>query len=411
MRPLSDPVPLRDTSVWPGYDAITILPRVYGRARIKPLRYNEAGTITVLADHPLAGVDSVTVDGDPVPGWKLRNGADMTGHAVAFLDLAEAPDTTAVLAAEVRGLDGNPAAIINDLYPRDDLQDFAVLCRNAGLVLGGALNQRMTIRAALQFVLEQVGCVWSAGMLGFAAPFPPPTDAPTWAAFGPLDLADWTAECGLDSVVTRLTVPFDWDYSSGKARQSVVLEAPTSTRDHGPREAERALPWVRDARQAVATATTGLQWRARPLWTLKFSADLRYRNVPPGGRITVTHPNLPYSGDYVVTDLDPGYGSGTVRGTAQAPAGLTPEVFLVQQSRGFGPIQTTYQIQVEGDTVTVIITDEHGDPLPGARVWVDGKGPIIANAAAQIHFRATPGRHVLHIEASGKAAIDTEITL
>jgi hypothetical protein len=49
--------------------------------------------------------------------------------------------------------------------------------------------------------------------------------------------------------------------------------------------------------------------------------------------------------------------------------------------------------------------------LPGAKVWVDGKGPIIANAAAQIQFRATPGRHVLHIEASGTAAIDTEITL
>ena len=33
---LSDPLPLRDTRVWPGYDEVKVIPRIYGRARITP---------------------------------------------------------------------------------------------------------------------------------------------------------------------------------------------------------------------------------------------------------------------------------------------------------------------------------------------------------------------------------------
>ena len=332
---LSDLVPLRDTSRWPGYDQIQIIPRVYGRARISPLRYNEAGTLFVLADHALAGVDAVTLDGISLPGWRWRNGTDLTGHGVAFLQLAAPPPSGAVLAAEVRGLDGNPAAIINDLYPRSDLQYFEVWCRNAGLELGGALAEPMTLRAALQFVVQQAGAAWSTGMAGFAVPFPPPTTGPLVATLGPLDLADWSASCELTTLVTRLTVPFDWDYAAGKARQSVILEAAAAMLTHGERPSELALPWVREARQAAAIATAWLQWRARPLWTVRGSIGVQYRPLQPGGWISLNHPRLPVSGEYVIMDVDPGYGRGSVVLTAQAPAGMTPDVTLLQLGEAF----------------------------------------------------------------------------
>lgn len=332
---LSDLIPLRDTSAWPGYDSIAIIPRVYGRATIAPIRYSENGLTFVLADHALQGVDAVTVDGEALSGWRWRNGADMTGHAVAFIDLSEAPASGVELAATVRGLPGNPADIINDLYPRSDLQDFRVGCSNEGLALGGALDIKMTVRAALVFVLHQVGAVWSAGLSGFAVPFPPPSSGPLWADFGPLDLSSWSAECDLSNLTTRLTVPFDWDYAAGKARQSVVLEAKAASAAHGVRESELALPWVKTARQAVATATTWLQWRARPLWSFQFEAGVQFRDLQPGGWINITHPRLPVSGGAVVMDVDPGYGRGAVSITAQAPAGLAPAVTLIRQSAGF----------------------------------------------------------------------------
>lgn len=410
MRPLSDLLPLRDTSALPGYDSIQIIQRVYGRARVKPIRYNEAGTLFVVADHPIDGVDSVTLN-DTAIDFRWRNGADMTGHAVAFLELASAPDSSAKLAADVRGLSGNPADILEDIYYRADLQDFKIYCRNQNLVLGGALDNKMTIRAAIDFVLQQVGAVWSAGLSGFAQLFPPLDTDPLYATLGRLDINNWAAECSLDQIVTRLTVPFDWDSSEGKARQSVVLEAPAAIREHGEREAELALPWVRDARQAIATATAHLRWRARPLWTLQCSVGRQRRSIAPGGWIAVDHPRLPLPGRYVVTDLDPGYGRGAVSLTAQAPAGMVPAVTLVRQSTAFDPIRTDFVINPGSDSASLTVTDATGKKLPGAKVWIDGKGPLIADADARIRFAASPGKHVVRIEADGMTAINTELTL
>ena len=407
-RPLSDPVPLRDTSVWPGYDAITILPRIYGRADVTPIRYSESGTLYVLADHPIAGVDAVTLDGKPAD-YRWRNGADLTGHPVAFLELARAPDTSAQRVATVRGLSGNPADILADLDTRAVAPDFAIHCRNAGLMLGGVLQERITIRSALEFVLHQVGAVGSMGLPGFAVPFPPAENGPIQVDLQALDFADWAAECGLESLTTRLSVTFDVD-AQGKAQQSLVLEAPDAIRRHGERTGELALPWVREARQALATATAFLQWRTRPLWTVQGSLGLKYRSLHPGGWITLTHPRLPQSGLYVLTDLDPGYGKGSVSFTAQAPAGPLSAVRLVRQSAAFAPIRTDYTIQPGANVVTLTVTDPGGKKLPGARVWIDGKGPITADSAAQVRFRAAPGRHTLRIQADG-VEINTEITL
>ena len=408
---LSDLIPLRDTSAWPGYDSIEIIPRVYGKATLGVLRYSETGTTFVMSDHALAGVDSVTVDGEALDGWRWRNGADVTGHAVAFLELPEALDTGTAVSATVRGLSSNPADIINDLYPRTDLQDFRVWCANSGLSLGGALAERMTIRAALAFVLDQVGSVFSAGLPGFAIPFPPAAGGPIHAEFGPLDFSNWTAECSLSEIVTRLAVPFDWDYAAGQARQSVVIEAMSASAIHGIRKSELALPWVKTARQAVAVATAWLQWRARPLWTFQLETGVQFRGLQPGGWISISHPRFPASGEVVVMDVDPGYGRGAVTINAQAPAGDAPAVALVGQSGAFDPIRTEYTISAGGDVATVTITDESGNPLPGAQVWIDGKGPITADAEAKVRFSATPGKHVLRIEADGRASVVTEITL
>lgn len=409
-RPLSDQVPLRDTSAWPGFDTIEIIPRVYGRARVKPLRYSEAGTVFAVADHAVEAVDSVTLDGEPV-AFQWRNGADVTGHACAFVALPEAPDTGARLAAEVRGLSGNPADIVADLYPAADLSDFAAHCRNSGLALGGALTERMTARAAVQFVLSQVGAVWSAGLPGFARPFPPPDDGPIWADFDPLNISGWSAECSLDRVVTRLSGQFDFDAVEGKHRQSLTLEAPAASVRHGVREAELALPWVRDARQAADTAMIYLRWRARPLWRVQFSAGAQYRDLQPGGWVMIDHPSLPARGLYAVTDFDPGFGRGTVTVAAEAPAGLTPAVTIVGQASAFDPIRTEYALQAGGDTATLTVTDETGQKLPGSKVWIDGKGPVTADAAAKVRFLAKPGNHVLRIEADGRRAITTEVQI
>ncbi len=405
-RLLSDPLPLRHTTEWPGYDDDEVIPWVFGRARIPARRYTDNGKIYVLADHALAGVDAVYADGAEVAGWRLRNGADMNGHAVAFVDLAEAPSGT--LSADVRGLSSAPATILATIYPRDDLGDLAIWAAQNGIELGGALMTDQTIRATIQLVCEQFGGVWSAGMPGFAAPFPPLDTDPTWATISAFDRADMKAECTLETLENRLTVNFDWDYAADQAQQSLVVEAPGSIDWFGEREATLDLPWVKTARAAFAVAVRRLQWRARALWTLQFSTGLGFRQVPPGGWIELTGRDIPVTGRAVVTDIDPGYGRGTTSITAQIPSGPTPKVVLTQQSEAFDAIEVEFQVSVGGNSVTLTVTDEAGQALPGARVWIDDRGPITADAAAQVRFKAMAGRHVLRIESNGKT-VTTEI--
>lgn len=410
MSLLSDTVPLRDTSAWPGFDAIEIIPRVYGRATVKPLRYNEAGTLYVVADHAIAGVDAVRVGGQAIAGWKAYNGADQTGHGVAFLRLSAPLQSGDEIAADVRGLDGNPAAIVADLYPRAALPEFAIYCRNHRLELGGVLAEKMTVRAALSFALEQVGAAWSAGLPGFALPFPPPADGPLAATLGPLDVSNWTVECALENLFTRVTVPFDYDYAAGKARQSITLVAKSAKILHGERTAELALPWVKSSRQAIATATAWLQWRARPKWVLTGSISVQHRSLQPGSLISVSHPRLPVSGEYVLTNVDPGYGSGAVSITAEALPGLIPIVSIETVGKRFDPPSDGLNITYENGVATLVIVDPNGSPVRDAAVVFDGKNGK-TDITGTVSFKADPGVHAVVINAAGFAPLEMEITL
>lgn len=407
IAPLSDPLPLRLTTVWPDYETEAVIPWIFGRARVTPLRYDVSGRRYVLADHALAGVDGVTLDDAPIAGWSFANGADSTGHACAFLELSEPPGTKK-LAAAVRGLSGNPADILAALGVRDDLQEFRLSMNQAGLTLGGALTQAMTRRAAIQFVINQIGGCWSAGMPGYAALFPPAVTDPTWAAFGPLDRGEVSFECALAEVVTRLVIPFDEDASSGKNQQTVTLLA-ASAADYGERSFTLPLPWVKTARDAAAVGQRWLEWRARPLWTLTFSAGPEARTIPPGGWIGLTGADSPVQGRSVVMDIDPGIGSGVVNITAQAPAGAAPVITVAGTGQVLPALVTAYQLQQGADTLTLTLTDADGGVLPFAQVWLDGVGPQTADGSATITLSATPGRHTLRVEASGQSPFTTEI--
>ena len=407
IAPLSDPLPLRLTTVWPDYETEAVIPWIFGRARVTPLRYDVSGRRYVLADHALAGVDGVTLDDMPLAGWGWSNGADSTGHACAFLDLAEPPGTKK-LAAEVRGLSGNPADILAALGVRDDLQEFRLSMNQAGLTLGGALTQARTGRAGIQFVIDQVGGCWSAGMPGYAALFPPAVTDPTWAMFGPLERGEVSFECVLIDVVTRLVIPFDEDASSGKNQQTATLLS-ASAADYGERALTLNLPWVKTAREAAAVGQRWLQWRSRPLWTLKFNVGPDARTIPPGGWIVLSGADSPIQGRAVVMDIDPGIGSGVVSLTAQAPAGSAPVITVAGTGQVLPALVTAYQVQQGADTLTLTLTDADGGLLPFARVWLDGIGPQTADGSATLTLSATPGRHTLRVEAPGQSPFTTEI--
>jgi hypothetical protein len=186
MRPLSMPLPLRTTIVWGEFLNVQPLPWVYGRCAVTPIAYNAAKTEWCVADHAIAGVDSVTVaDTDTAFIW--RNSSDKTGHPITLIELAAAPKDNGAVAVNLRGamneatgeLLENPADIARDLLrragivlPAADWADFRRQCQQAGLTVGGSLNQIITIRAALDDLLASLGAVWSGGARGWARLWP-----------------------------------------------------------------------------------------------------------------------------------------------------------------------------------------------------------------------------------------------
>jgi len=139
----------------------------------------------------------------------------------------------------------------------------------------------------------------------------------------------------LETLVTRLRLVFDWDFASSKALQTVVLEAPSSVKRFGAIEAELRLPWIKTARAAADTGMRYLQWRARPLWRLRWRCGPGNRALQPGYWVQLLATPSPVNSEGVVMDVDPGYGAGAVTITAEAPAGDAPEISIVQSGAVF----------------------------------------------------------------------------
>ena len=183
---LSMPLPLRTTAVWGEFGEIQPLPWAYGRCDVVPVVYTQDRTQWLVADHAIAGVDGVRV-GDADATFVWRNAADSSGHAVALVELATAPESGAAISVALRGalhprtgvLLENPADIAWDMLTRSGIvttesewMAFRRQCTNAGLVCAGVFDEIVTVRSALDDLLSSVGAVWSAGARGWARLWP-----------------------------------------------------------------------------------------------------------------------------------------------------------------------------------------------------------------------------------------------
>lgn len=184
---LSMPLPLRTTAAWGEFGEIKPLPWAYGRCSVVPIPYTQDRTQYLVADHAILGVDRVSVADEGSVPFVLRNASDITGHAVALIELATAPKNGGALSVSLRGalhpttgvLMENPADIAWDVLRRSgmttpiaDWREFRRQGMLAGLVCGGTFSSIVTIRAALDDLLSSIGATWSAGARGWARLWP-----------------------------------------------------------------------------------------------------------------------------------------------------------------------------------------------------------------------------------------------
>lgn len=229
-RPLSDNVPLRTSAVWGGWRNVKVLPWCYGRVTITPIQYSDDQRVYFLADHPITAVDEVKRDDVATSAYAFYNELDSTGQAYAFLELAMPLAEGERLAVTLRGrmhpqtgrMLQSPAEILHDILAHlarapvqwSDLDDYRT--ETAEVVLGGILDDNtVSLRAALDTLMQSCGSAWAAAMPGIALVWPALDDATAPAQqVTPLTAQNVQASASATDIVTSLRVLYDYDYAA-----------------------------------------------------------------------------------------------------------------------------------------------------------------------------------------------------
>ena len=425
-RPLSDNLPLRTSAVWPGWREVRVLPWGWGQVTVTPIQYSDDQRVFLLLDHPIAGVDEVTRDDVAVSAYHWENAVDSTGRAVSFIELAAPLAEGERLAVTLRGrmhpatgrLLQTPAEILFDLLANlagapvqwPDLDDYRT--ETADLVLGGLLDDnKITIRAAVDQLMQSAGGAWSAAMPGVALTWPPlADDAAPAMRVDSLAGDDMRARTVATGLYTVLRVLYDYDHAGQRYRRAIQLRAPDAAKDFGELELEWNAPWLRTPRQAEALGQRMLAWLARPRWRVTWRQS--WADVATGAWVDIDHPLAPIAGRHRLLAARLDLSAASLECTAEAPVGPVPAIETVKLSAAFAPvIQPGITIEVADSQIIFTARDEQGKPMPGARITLNGGVSRIADAAGRVSFPVQYGRHVLLVEADGYPPFESIVTI
>lgn len=425
-RPLSDNLPLRTSAVWGGWRNVRVLPWAWGVVTLEPIQYSDDQRVFFLADHPIAGVDAVLRDDVPTSAYAFYNGVDSTGRAVAFVELAMPLAEGERLAVTLRGrihpnvgnLLQTPAEILHDVLAHlarapvqwADLDDYRT--ETAHIVLGGLLaDNSISIRAAVDGLLQSCGGAWAAAMPGVAITWPPlPDDAAPALRVDKLTAQAVQASTSATGLYTALRVLYDYDHAAQRYRRAIQLQASDAIKDYGLLELEWPAPWLRTPRQAEELGQRMLAWLARPRWRVTWQQQ--FADVATGAWVELAHPLSPVQGRHRLISAELDLSSASLTCTVEAPVGPPPAMETVRLSTAFDPvIQPGITVEVANGEIIFTARDEQGRPLAGAKITLNGGAARIADSIGRVSFPVQRGRHVLLIEAQGYPPMETVVVV
>lgn len=425
-QPLADAIPLRSSSVWGSFSSPASLPHVYGGVTLSPIQYSQDRMLWCLCDHAAQGVDKVTRDDVETSAWAFQNATDSTGHAVALLELAEPLADGERLAVTLRGkMQPATGALLS--RPDEILWDVLNLCgmglaitdfdafrtETDGISIAGVIDgSQGSARQQIDQIMGSVGAAWTAAMPGYAIAWPPTvSSSDALATADALTASDLTPTASHQSIATVLRVLFDYDWSTGKHRQALQIEAPAAVAQYGRIEREIDAGWLHTARQADQLARRLLAWMARPTWDVSWAGDIS-DPLPPGGWVAMDHATSPISDTHRLIQADIDMDRGRIALAITAPAGAVPELSAAALASAFDPlIQTGAAVVYQDGIATFTLQNDVGSPIGGATVTLDGGAQRISDSAGRVQFSTGRGRHLLMIEADGYNGMQIEVVL
>ena len=414
---LTDALPLRRVTDLPDYRAEAAqryLPWVFGRANLAPVPIGMTGQEWIVADHPVVGVERVTVAGKTTTGWQLQQRLDATGHAIAVLRLAQ-PTAEAVAVTVAGRRHPSTGALLTTAG--DMVRELMRLCGHseppgawAGLdehygqtELGLVFDAPQPLRAALASLIEPLHAVW---LPGWAAPRGPASPVVI------LDVVNTTtisARCDNSTLATVARVTYAADWASGAARGALRLAAPDALARWGELMLDIELPSVRRARDALAIATARLADSARATWTVTADVDARVGQLHAGQTIELAHPHVP-AGLALVTSVVVDRERAQLSITATLHTDAPPRVEMQRRSTAIDAAAAVApNINYRDGVATFTVADELGNPLANAAVTLDGLYTANTSAAGQVQFRTPRGAHTLTVRMPGFAAFEIDV--
>jgi hypothetical protein len=425
MKSIAALIPLRDTTVWPGYREAKPIPHRYGRCGGAALQYDDTRQTVVWADHPSLAVDEVFVGGQKATNWTWSNEVDITGRAVTMIRfVAPVPEGQSVV-ARGRGklhpasgvLMTNAADVIWDVLanigalPLPAARLAAFRQQVVDLVVGGSVDRVVRMYEIARAICSSIGAVCSPDMTGFARLLLEGHGAPAVATLGVG--VDLDSEAELSDICTDLTIRYAIE--DGVPRGSVQYVM-TRTPSYGAQPVVIDAPWITSSRVASIVCRRELSLRARPQWTVtarEYRGELRV-----GQFVELDSPLLPISGTHMIrrreyTVADSGERTSVA---LRVSAGVAPPLRLERNTNASEPIPTITVVAQPGSTEieVKVLDDDTGDPLIDADCTLDGQITRRTDSAGIVRFPrriATPGVHELYVVAPGRDPETYSITV
>jgi hypothetical protein len=404
-------IPLRSTTEWPGFARAETLPERYGRTSGLCVRANASGTLWVWAGHACKSITAVSIDRTKTGAWSFENRIDPAGKPVCYISLTEPQagnvEVSATGIGKINATTGEaidrPAAVMADLcrisgVTIPSLDEFAR--ETDQLEIGGTIAAGQRLGSVLWQICDSINAAWAVGG---------PVFARSLASAGADQYTLRERSSGQESTefATRCVVSFgDRD---GDATGSVTVAALALESQRGITTNTHRAPWVTTARVAIEVARARLAAR----YGLRFEVVGDSEQgvfVPPLSRVRTA------SGSWIAervefnptTEVTTAYGS-------TAPA-FAYDIDTVSISAAFAdqdggtlesaPGSTDYRYQ---------ITDvDSGEPIPQARAFVNGQGPLISDSGGFVYI---PRRYLrgtgdkMRIESLGRPTITIDLVL
>lgn len=415
---LTDALPLRRATDLPKYRADAAdryLPWVFGRATVAPVPLDLTGQEWIIADHPIAGVDRVTVAGKVTTGWQLQQRLDATGHAIAVLRLAQ-PTATDLVAVTLAGR-RHPVTGALLSTPGDMVRELMRLCGHTEAAgswmgldehygqteLGLVFDAPLPLRTALASIMEPLGAVWAPG---WAAPRQPGTPVATLDVMNTHTISVRADNTTL-ATVARVTYAYDW--AAGAARGALRLAAPDTLARWGELILDIELPSVRRARDALAFATARLADSARATWVVQADIDARIGMLQAGQTIELAHPHVP-AGLALVTVVVHDRERALLQITATLYTEAAPRIEMQRRNAAIDPAAAAEpSVNYRDGVATFTVSDDQGNPLANAAVTLDGMYTANTDSAGKVQFKTPRGPHTLTVRMPGFAAFEIDV--